>query len=84
MRMYRQNAVSLGLTCAHLQALKPPMINVFVADTSTIPIPSTARSATTDSSGFLERAAFGARHLIDRRDGQPVRANLCGYWRADY
>ena len=41
--------VSFGLTFAGLDALKPPVISVAVAGTSTILIPSTARSATTDS-----------------------------------
>ena len=52
---------SYGLTFACLDALKPPVISVFVAGTSTVLIPSTARSATTDCAGFLERAAFGTR-----------------------
>ena len=41
--------VSLGLTFAGLDALKPPMISVSVAETSTILIPGTTRSATTAS-----------------------------------
>ena len=43
------NGVSLGLTFAGIDALKPPVFSVSVADTSTILIPSTATSATTDS-----------------------------------
>ena len=50
--------VGLGLTFTGLHALKPPVINVSVADTSTVLIPSTTRSATTDNSGFLELAAL--------------------------
>ena len=61
--------ISLELTFACLDALKPPVISVSVADTSTILIPSTTRSATTDSAGFLERTALGARHIIARVDG---------------
>ena len=65
-RIYLQG-VTLGLTFAGLRALRPAVINVFVANTSTIFIPSTARSATTDSAGFLERAALWARHRIRDR-----------------
>ena len=57
------------LTLASLDALKPVVINIFVADTSTVLIPSTARSATADSAGFLERATLWAHHLIGRGDG---------------
>ena len=53
-----------GLTFACLRSLIPLVISVFVADTSTILIPSTTRSATTDSTGFLKRATLWARHLI--------------------
>ena len=49
---------SLELTFAGFHALKPFVISVPVAGTSTILIPSTARSAATDSAGFLERAAL--------------------------
>ena len=42
--------ISLELTFAGLDALKPPVISVSVAVTSTILIPSTARSTTTGSS----------------------------------
>ena len=48
----------LELTCAGLDALKPHAIGVSVAGTSTLLIPSTARSATTGSAGFLESAAL--------------------------
>ena len=40
-------SVSFGLTFAGLDALKPTVISVSVAGTSTILMPSTARSATT-------------------------------------
>ena len=60
---------SLELTFASLGALKPPVINVPVANTPAILKPSTARSATTDSAGFLEHAALWARHLNGRGDG---------------
>ena len=50
--------ISLGLTSAGFGAFKPPMIGVSVAGTSAILIPSTARSATTGSARFLERAAL--------------------------
>ena len=51
------HAISLELTFASFDALNPPVINVPVVDTSTILEPGTARSATTDSAGFLERTA---------------------------
>ena len=50
--------LSLGLTFAGARALKPAVISVFVADGSAVLIPSTARSATTDSAGFLEHATL--------------------------
>ena len=58
------HVLTLELTFASLHALKPPMIRVSVASTSTILEPSTARSAATDSAGSTERAAFWARHRI--------------------
>ena len=42
------HGISLVLTFARLGALKPPVISVSVGGTSTILIPSTARSTTTD------------------------------------
>ena len=56
------DVISLELTCAGLHAVKPPVINVSVAGTSAVLKPSTARSAATDSAGFLERATLWARH----------------------
>ena len=50
--------IGLGLTFTGLHALKPPVSNVSVAGTSAVLVPSTARSATTASAGFLERAAL--------------------------
>ena len=44
-----QHALSLELTFADLDALKPSVTSVSVADTTAFLIPSTARSATTDS-----------------------------------
>ena len=61
------HAVSLELTFAGFHALKPSVISVFVAGSPTVPKPSTARSAATDSAGFLERAAFWARHRVSDR-----------------
>ena len=58
-------SVSLGLTRAGLLALKPPVISVSVAGTSAVLVPSTARSAATDSAGFPERATLCARHTAD-------------------
>ena len=55
---------SLGLTFAGRDALKPPVIYVSAAGTSTFLIPSTIRSATTYSVGFLKRATLCTRHLV--------------------
>ena len=63
------NVINLKLTFTSLDALKPPVINVPVANTPAILKPSTARSATTDSAGFLERATLWAHHLVARGDG---------------
>ena len=60
MRMYQ-------LTFAGHHALKPLVINIFVAGTSTVLKPRTARCATTVSAGFLERATFGTRHRLNDR-----------------
>ena len=49
--------VSLELTYAGLHALRPSVFHVSVPGSSALLVPSTARSATTDSSGFLKRAA---------------------------
>ena len=61
--------LSLVLTFTRLDALKPPVISVSVASATTILIPSTTRSTTTDSAGFLEHATFWARHHIGRDEG---------------
>ena len=50
--------VSIKLTFAGSHALEPLVINIVVAGTSAVLKPSTPRSATTDSAGFRERAAF--------------------------
>ena len=63
-RIYYLHAVGLGLTFAGLDALKPPVISVSVAGTSTILIPRTPRSATTDSAGLLKLTALWTRHII--------------------
>ena len=68
------HAISLELTFASLHALKPAVINVYVSVTSAVLEPSTARSATTDSAGFLERAALWARHRMSDRRGDSWRA----------
>ena len=61
MRMYIKYVISLELTFAGRHALEPPVLNIVVTGTSTVLIPSTARSTATVSAGFCERAAFGAR-----------------------
>ena len=48
------------LTVTGLRALEPAVLDVSVISTSTVIEPSTARSATTGSAGFLERAALWA------------------------
>ena len=59
------HAVNIELTFAGLHSLKPPVINAFIAGTSAVLIPSTVRSAATDSAGFQEGAALWARHRIN-------------------
>ena len=59
------HAVDIELTFAGLGSLKPHVTNVSVAGASAILIPSTARSATTDSTGLLKLAARWA--LISNR-----------------
>ena len=58
MRMYIKYIISLELTFAGRHALEPHVVKIFVAGTGAVLKPSTARSATTDSAGFRERAAF--------------------------
>ena len=61
------HAISLELTFARIHTFEPPVINVSVAGTPTVLKPSTARSATTESAGFTELAAFWARHRVSDR-----------------
>ena len=63
------HGVILGLTFAGLEPLKPPVISVPVVSATTVLIPSTIRSATTDSAGFLERATRWAHLLVGGGDG---------------
>ena len=58
---------SLGLTFTGCDALKPPVISVSVDGNSTVLMPSTTRSATTDSTGFRKRAALWTRHHVSDR-----------------
>ena len=51
-------------TCTGLHALGPPVINVSVVDSSAALEPSTARSTTTGSAGFVECAALRALYTI--------------------
>ena len=64
MRMHLYSTLSLERTFACRHTLEPLMINIFVAGTSAVFEPSTARSATTGSAGFLEHTAFAARHRV--------------------
>ena len=52
------HAIALELTFADLRALKPAVISVFVAGASAVLMPSTTRSATTDSVRFRKRGAL--------------------------
>ena len=58
------------LTFASLHAVKPPVINIIVAGASAVLKPSTARSATSALTGFLDGATLGTcGHIgIGRRD----------------
>ena len=56
--MTKLHIISLELTFADRNALKPPVINISVAGTPAVLIPSTTRSATTGYAGFLEFAAL--------------------------
>ena len=60
----------LELTFAGLHALGPPVICLSVTSTSTLLKPSTARSATTGSAGFLERTTLWAHHRASGRQGE--------------
>ena len=63
--MMHLHAASLELTCAGLESLKPPVSSlVVVAGTSAVLVPSTPRSATTDSAGFHKCAALWTCHRI--------------------
>ena len=74
------HVVSSQLTFAGSYTFKPPVINDSVPCTSTVLEPSTSRSATTDSAGFLERAALRACHRVSDRWGDgcdwPARYKL--------
>ena len=72
------HGINVGLTFAGLQALRPPVTNVSVACSSTVIIPSTARSTATGSARFLEHTALWARHLVARGDGWRSRVDWCG------
>ena len=78
------HVIALKLTFAGLHTLKPAVTSVSVDGTSAVLIPSTAGSATTDSTGFLKRTALWTRHFTGRGNDQCARADWCGDWRADY
>ena len=71
-------AVSLELTFAGRHALEPPVIDIFVVGRSAVLKPSTARSATASSAGFLECTAFVARHRFGNRGGDGWRVDRSG------
>ena len=83
--MYLQYVVrSRKLTLAGRHAIKPLVINIFVAGTSTILKPSATRSAATDSARSLERAALGTRHRLSDRWGNGWRGDCNGDRRPNY
>ena len=59
-RCMTRNSVSPPLTCASLDALRPCMLVLCVADISAVLEPSTATSATAEFAGFLGSTTFGA------------------------
>ena len=61
------HAILLGLTFTGFYAFNPSVLRISIAGASTVLVPSTAGSATTDSAGFLERAALSACHCIGDR-----------------
>ena len=65
--------VNVGLTFAGVQAVKPAVNHICVAGTPTVLVPSTIRSATTDSTRFLERAALWTYH---NRRGNSMRRGV--------
>ena len=67
MRFYMTSDIEL--TFAGFDAFRPLVTDVSVGDTSTVLIPSTARSATTASARFLERAALWTSHGISDHCG---------------
>ena len=81
MRMHGYMSLALKLTFASLHALKPLVVSVSVAGTSAVLIPSTTRSAATDSAGFLERAALWARNRITDGWDDKRRAGWPGFCR---
>ena len=59
--------ISVGLTFAGIDALRPPVISVSGAGTPTILVPSATRSTATVSAGFPECTALLARvHIASR------------------
>ena len=66
--------IALELTFARLHALKPAVIIVSAAGASAVLEPSTARSATTDSAGFLKLTALWTRYFCSDRWGDVWRA----------
>ena len=72
------------LTFARLHALRPTVIHVSVAGTSAGFKPSTARSATTESAGLLERPALWTHHRISDPRGAAWQADRRGDWHPDY
>ena len=57
------------LTFAGLHALNPPVLHFSVPGSSAVLKPGTARSATTDSTGFVECAALRTCHYINNHCG---------------
>ena len=67
--------ISLELTFAGLHTLNPSVFHFPVAGTPAFLVPSTTRSTTAESTGFLKCAALWARHLISNRGGDGWHAD---------
>ena len=63
----QRHVIGLELTFTGLHAFRPFVINILAAKSSTAIEPSTARSATTDSTGFLEHSTLWTRYVISDR-----------------
>ena len=65
--IHHLHVIHAELTFAGLHAFRPLVINILAAKSSTVIEPSTARSATTQSTGFLEHSTLWTRYVISDR-----------------